>query len=299
MKLVVATAAQQQERDALTHAAWGSGLSVAQFQERERRLRAHPWAQRTMATWLWVDERGSVLSSCETFLDMARVGQRGGTAATIASVFTEPALRGRQHAEHMLRALVARLAQDPSCLAVTLFSEIGTVLYARLGFLPVPSFDAWYAPLDTAPANVTWEADALPSPSHPPGDAQTLRLLIEPDRLDWALERERIWQALLDKPALRAHGARAGHSSITWTAYWRANELHVLSLDVRSEADLEPLLQAARFAAYEVGLPTVRLWETRPLPGGRRAPRTDEIPMYCPLAPGVGAWTQVERALWA
>lgn len=297
MKLVAADPSLLAARDALTHDAWGSGLSVAQFQAREVRLRSHPWTRKTMRSWFWVDARGTVLSSCETFLDVARVGARVGTAATIASVFTERSQRGRGHAAAMLRALIDHHRADHSCLAMTLFSEIDTAFYARLGFIPVPSFDTWHDASADRP-QVTWLESPV-APVHPPADDETLRLDLSDPRLEWAIERERIWQGLLNTPVLHHHGARVAASTITWTAYWRENALHVLSIDLRDEAHLPALLAAARYAAHSVGLPTVRIWETRAIESGRRAARTDEVPMFLPLINGVTAWTRVERGLWA
>ncbi len=302
MKLVVASPAQQGARDAVTWAAWGGGLTLPQFLEREQQLRAHRWAARTLTTWLWCAVDGTVLASCESFLDAAHAGARTGTAVTIASVFTEPRLRGHGHAGQLLTALLATLRADPACLAATLFSEIGTGLYQRLGFWPVPAFDTWFTPSADAPAGVAWLEGALPPPHHAPGDAATLRLTLDAERLDWQLAREAFYGQVLGRAPLETHGARVGESTITWTAYWKTNELQVLSLDARAAGDAAVLVQAARTAAHRGGLPTVRVWETSPLdtlPGAKRTERTDEIAMFCPLAPGLQAWTEVERGLWA
>lgn len=299
--LTIATPTEQADRDHASFAAWGSGLTPAQFLERERRLRGHEWAARTLTTWLWRDAQGTTLSSCETFLDEAKVGPRTGTAATIASVFTEPPLRAHGHAANMLRAVIERLRSDPSCLAVTLFSEIGTNFYARLGFWPVPAFDTFFPARADAP-QVDWLQAPLPAPRHSPSDEHTLRLTLSAPRLDWHLERERLYTSALDRTPLDRHGARVGESTITWTAYWKTNELQVLSLDARDPQHLAPLLHAASHAAHLAGLPTVRVWETcalHALPGARRVERTDEVAMFLPLLPGVQAWTMVERGLWA
>lgn len=296
--LTIATEAERQARDLLTAEVWGTGLTAAQFNERELRLRGHPWAKKTLTSWLWKNDDGSVLASCETFLDEAHAGARRGTAAMIASVFTEPALRKRGHAEHMLRAVTAKLRADPHCLALALFSEIGTSYYQRLGFWPVPAFDTFFEPRAEAP-KVEWIEGQLPSPRHPPADEHTLRLALSSERLDWHLERERIYGAALGKKALEHHGARVGDSTITWTAYWKTNELQVLSLELRDSAHLAPLLHAASHAAHLAELPCVRVWETFALRSGRRVERTDEVAMFLPLTPGVQAWTMVERGLWA
>lgn len=295
--LTIASPAEQETRDTLTASTWGGGLTREQFLTRELRLRAHPWAARTLTTYLWKDDTGAVLASCESFLDEARVGTKSGTASTIASVFTEPRLRGQGHAANMLRAVIEQLRGS---LAVTLFSEIGTHYYQRLGFWPVPAFDTFFPARADAPA-VEWLHE-LPAPRHPAADLHTLILTLSAERLDWHLERERLYTAALGRTPLQHHGARVGESTITWTAYWKTNELQVLSLDARSSADLPALLHAASYAAHLGGLPTVRVWETidlSSLPGARRVPRTDEVAMFLPLHPGVQGWTMIERGLWA
>ncbi len=298
--LAIASNTEQQARDHLTVKIWGTGLTTEQFLERELRLRSHPWADATLTTWLWKDERGSILSSCEVFLDAASAGERTGTAATIASVFTEPTLRARGYAAKMLQALIEHLSSDPSCLAITLFSEIGTNYYERLGFCPVPAFDTFFTPRADAPS-IEW-LQTMPSPTHPSADANTLRLELTAPRLDWHLERERIYGSAFNRGPMAHHGARVGESTITWTAYWKTNELQVLSLDAKPPAELKLLIHAASHAAHLGGLSTVRIWETNDLtavPGAKRVPRTDEVAMFLPLVPGVQAWTMVERGLWA
>lgn len=244
-----------------------------------------------------------MLASCETFLDVARVGERVGTAATIASVFTEPALRGRGHAAKMLEAVLNHLRATPQCLAATLYSEIGAGLYQRLGFWPVPAFDTWF-PASANKPPVDWANGSVTRfvPRHAPGERGALRVALEADRLDWQLERERIYTQALGRTPLTVQGARVGDRSITWTAYWKTNELQVLTLDARSADEAAPLIEAAQYAAHLAGLPTVRVWETCPLttlPGARRSERTDELAMFCPLVPGLHAWTEVERGAWA
>jgi GNAT superfamily N-acetyltransferase len=301
MKLVVATPEQQLERDALTFEVWGGGLTAAQFQQRELELRGHRWAKRTMTSWCWCAGDGSVLASCESFLDGARAGERWGTAATIASVFTEPSLRGQGHAARMLEAVLVELKKDPNCLAATLFSEIGAGLYQRLGFWPVPAFDTWFPPSPTPPG-IQWLTESLPAPRHAPCERGALRVELSEARLDWHLARERIYAQALGRTPLRVHGARMGERSITWTAYWKTNELQVLTLDARSAEEAAPLILAAQHAAHLAGLPTVRVWETMNLMNlshARRAERTDELAMFCPLVTGLHAWTEVERGAWA
>ncbi len=166
-----------------------------------------------------------------------------------------------------------------------MFSEIGPKLYARVGFQPVPSFDVLLEPLETAP-DVEWN-NQLPSERAKEGE---LQLIVTPDRFDWQLVREDFYGHRLD-----FHGAIDGDSSITWTAYWKAKELQVLTC----ERVTPKLLDAARHAAFRAGLPLIRIWETEPLTVGRRVSRDDELPMFLPLTPGIRSWANIHRALWA
>jgi len=302
MALRLATVDEQRARDAVTHAAWGGGLSREQFLARELRLRAHPWARAVMRTWLWTGPAGEVLASCETFEQQSLVGSARGRSWVVASVFVEPALRRRGHSAAMLAALLARLRAEPDAQAVTLFSEVGVDLYARLGFYAVPSFDTWFDARAEQPADVSWLTAPLPAPPSLRAAPQALALSLSAGQIDWQLERERFYAEAWGRPRLPAHGARLGASSIGWTAYWKANELQVLWLEAADDVHREPLVQAAQWAAAEAGLPRVRVWETTPLvdvPGASRERRDDEIAMFCPLRPGVLGWTHVERGLWA
>ena len=89
-----ATAEEIQRRDAITHPSWGLPLSVEQYRERERRLRAHPFSRQGMTSWHWA-EGSTVLASCETFRMRSVLAGEEGTTYGVASVYTEPALRGR------------------------------------------------------------------------------------------------------------------------------------------------------------------------------------------------------------
>ncbi|MEW5742313.1 MAG: N-acetyltransferase [Myxococcota bacterium] len=302
MSLRLATDAEKRARDAVTHGAWGQGLSRSQFSAREETLRGHRWARSAMRTWLWTGPAAETLASCETFEVASEVGGVRGRSWVVASVFVEPALRRRGHSASMLAALLERLSSESEAQAVTLFSEVGVDLYARLGFFPTPSFDTWFDASPDRPDEVSWLTAPLPSPRPPTPAAQVLHLHLSDGHVDWHLERERFYAAAWNKPALPSHGARVGASSIGWTAYWRSNELHALWLDVVDEAHRLPLVRAAQHAAHEAGIPVVRVWEGTPLgdlPGARRARRDDEIAMFAPLRPGVLGWTHVERGLWA
>lgn len=317
MHLALATDAQKAERDFVTHEAWGSPLTVEQFHHRELRLRAHPWCREGMRTWLWLDDAGRVLASCETFhTDSYLRGPDGesthGVSQSIASVFTESALRGHGHATRLMDAVASRLEQESaSHHAAVLFSDVGAPLYRRSGYREAPAWD-WH--LSAVGGLSTHAVDALLCDGDVP---QVVARIQRPDvpfllwpsaaQVDWHLERERIYSELLRRPRPEACGATVGNSTALWAMMARYGELVVLLLDAESAEDATALLEAARGVAHRAGLARVVIWEepaTLPwvarVPGALRVARDGSLPMMRPLRPGLPPAERVafSRALW-
>lgn len=316
MKLLLASEDQKRERDRATFAAWGTLLTPEQYLAREQRLRGHPWARETLRTWLLCADDGAVLSSCETFRMDAFLGPEAGArpdgnAYAVASVYTEPHLRGRGHASRLLELLHPRLrAEDPRALAAVLYSDVGAPIYERVGYVARPAYDWFFPPEDGEPAEgvdaLVSEAEVgaalaiLPRPRHPfvlwPSAAQ----------LDWHLERERAYAALLRRSRPPVVGARVGRSVMLWACSSKG-ELNVLVWWADGPREASALVRAARRAAARSGAPGVRLWE-EPLPfswpgpgdGGRREARDGSLPMIHPLDPAVrpDGWDAIHRSLW-
>ena len=304
MELVVATAAEKLARDRLTFASWGEQLTPEQYLKREERLCAHPWARDTMTWWLWRDADGSVLSSCESYRMCSAVdGERGDTWA-VASVYTDPALRGRGHARAMMNALVAR-ARAEGAQASTLFSDVGTPIYEASGYAARPAEDLVFPP---APGDAARGVDQLISQAV--GDLEPyvddFAVWPTPAQLDWHIERARTYGDLLGRAPLASIGARAGDGVAYWTPTVHHDSLLILWLDAGRAGEAEALVQAARNVASAARLREVRLWaQPWPFPGradlgGDRVKRVGSIPMIAPLAPTVRAemWTQIPRAVW-
>ena len=299
MELVLATEAQKVERDRVTHSAWGQRLTVAQYLERERRLRGHAFAKAAMRTWFLVGDE--VLGSCETFAMDAWNRGEPGVVEGVASVFVEERLRGRGLASELFQKLLARLREERA-LASILYSDVGEGIYARLGYVARPAFERVWPSEPGAPAGVFGER-AIPAElalARRPDDV----LLVWPSaaQLDWHLERERAYAALLGRPRLRWHGAVAGNARAFWCGDFKNERLMVLAHSAARADELGALVQAARRVAHQASLPTVVLWEcgeTFEL-GGERVARTESLPMICPLRPGLDAhaWTQTSRATW-
>ena len=316
--------------DRLTFESWGGGLSLAQYLERERRLRACAYSQ-GLRQWVLREGR-EILASCESyavpFVVSSADGSRtkAGLGHGIASVYVEERLRGRGYAGEMLRRIHDGLRKE-GALCAYLMSEIGPSLYARLGYVARPLRLCRFAAVDPAreaphPEDWTWLGEAdVPARLQVAFGAAVARpgLSIEttPAQIDWHLSRGRYYaEKLARKPAVRV-GAAAGEAFVLWQPEYRRGALQVLTLwpgrtlwregqrDPRSReaADLRNVLHAARAAATELGLSTVEIWETPRsatfLRGGARV-EAKELPMLLPLAAGVRAedWSDYERAHW-
>lgn len=313
MKLVLATETQKRERDRLTHPEWGKKLTLDEYFAREQRLRRHPWAGNTMQTWL-LTKGSAVLASCETFrMDSFIIDHGGkrrrGSAYGVASVFTEPALRGNGYATDMMAQLQDALSgQDAAIHSSILFSDVGAALYERSGYRARPGRDRWLpaaaqdvqvTPIDEG--QVAAELHAVPLPELPHV------IWPSPDQLDWHFERERIYSAALGHPRPGAVGARVGESRMFWCTYYASDLLAVLLCDARSDEDAATLLRAAQHAAFTAGVSRVQLWESAALGKWQNAcaayPSTERegyLPMLHSFVGAVSAdtWDFIPRALW-
>lgn len=322
---VPASPQEASQRDRITYAEWGPPLDENQFLDREQRLRAHPWAQAQMRTWLLQDPAsGRIGASCETFRMDSRFQGEAGTAHGIASVFTDPDLRGHGLASQLLAGVARQLsAQEPALQALILFSDVGEKIYGRLGYRPIPAFD-WVWPAQVGPAAGVSRAQlsGLLLRAAPPCVFQ-----VEPSlgQLDWHFERTEIYAGHLGRPEQLSFGLTAGGKLLAaWAAHWKENTLYVLFNRAETEAEIEQVQSAARAEAHRLGIPTVTQWEEanwvsrEPARyGAQRQIRDGAIPMLLPIHAGSNAlppaaeaftrtdreltfriWPQCPRALW-
>ena len=315
MQLIEATEQQTRERDPVAWAEWGARLGLEQFLEREERLRAHPWSRQGMKTWLWCGSGGEVLSSCESFRMRSFLGppqrREEGVTFGVASVVTEPRLRGHGYASGMIKALVARLRAEPGAHASLLYSDVGASLYERAGYVARPAPDRIFSPMAGEPAAsvdaLIAERDLAAALENTPVPEDDFVVWPTAVQLDWHLERERIYASLLHEPRSGSCGARAGESTAFWAADLKNRVLRILLLSTRTQAEGVSLMRAARRVAHATGLREVRLCE-QPVPfrwpdseeGGELGERVGELPMLAALDPRVRpeAWNLAPRALW-
>jgi GNAT superfamily N-acetyltransferase len=263
-RLLRANADQKQDRDQLAWGVWGARLKVQEFHRRERALRAHPWAVSGMDTWLWVDDQGAVLSSCESFTCSSFFHGERARSYAVASVLTEEKLRGRGYARGMMDALVGEIRRgDPSAHAVVLYSDVGEALYGRSGFVGLPAWDAELEPCEGDPAEGVDELLPEEVPELPPPPAEEA-FLIWPDahQIDWHRARERFYAEVLARPRSVCCGARVGSSQAYWAADIKNERLLVLLVT-------EPVAGAAAGRGAAGGAPAPALAGLAL--GGRRA----------------------------
>jgi predicted N-acetyltransferase YhbS len=250
---------------------------------REVALRAQDWPREALTTWLW-EAPGQVLASCETYRCDVVVDGQPALAWSIASVFTEPALRKRGHASAMLTALSERLVTEPGAKALLLFSDVDPGIYERVGFVARPAFDR-VLPAEPGDADVEWLTQPV-APGFRPGAG--FDLPVTGPMLRWQIAHGPV------EPC----GARVGDDVIVWQA--KDDHLLVLILDAPTHGFA--LVRAAQGTAHRMGLTHVRGWETPRWPAGlgAREPRKGAVPMLKPLAAGVhpSDWVELPRGVW-
>lgn len=299
-----ASEAEARARDEVAHAEWGSRLSVAQFTQREASLRGHRWASEAMQTHLLV-QGDEVLASCESFEVCSRLHGVEGRSYSIASVLTEPRLRGRGHATRMLSLLCDELSSRPGAQAVVLYSDVGAPIYERVGFAATAARDITLPPLEGPVGegcDELFTEGELPPPPPLPGPFALSLSLAE---IDWHLERERAYAALLGLPRPRWHGARAGASLLYVVGDLKNGRLMALALLSGERAEAARLLRFGQRLASQAGLSSFSLWVDDAIAHvvdglATVHPRDGSLPMLRPLTTGLSAddWIFVQRCHW-
>jgi predicted N-acetyltransferase YhbS len=305
-------AASEAEIEAIyreSHALWGAGLTFSDYVEFWADVRGTDWAREHYRHLVWVDARGTVLSSFKLYRPDVSVGGRTVRATGIGAVFTPVRHRRRGCAADMLRAALDEARERSDAFAV-LFTDIGTEYYARLGFTPLPAVESW-GRLPVRPR---------PSPGielRPMrmGDVDDVRRAHDawcaPRRVAFCRDRDQ-WIYLLVRAAsfyrrydgsdlatryrvaLRG-GKFAGYLvAVEGVGQWVVREVGAPGADLDAMADI---LRAGAVQARPAGMPQVYGWlapglgERLPEWRLRNEPRKQAIPMIAPLTDGVTAET--------
>src|SRR4030095_1247921 len=137
MTIVPAEGALLEQILAHTFQIWNEGLPRPAYGQWNRAQGETKWARSHLQRFASIDEDGRLLATAKQYRFDVRVGDREGWMCGIGAVLTPPEYRGRGHASALIERLVFRAQQDGALLA-SLFSEIGTPFYERLGFTGVP-----------------------------------------------------------------------------------------------------------------------------------------------------------------
>lgn len=261
---------------------WGRGLLLPDLIAVEASLRAAPWAQRRQEDFVLVaagDDK-AVLASCEIYEIPAEFDGTAVCVVLVASLFVEPALRRHGYARELLEGVAAAAERRPGCVAVLLFSDIGTGYYERLGFralcgaapadIVLPSLASAVPGVELVSAFGGLDERAL-NAAMPAAAPDLLALPVELERAELVTIAEASEAARRGRSPPAHRGARGEEGGeIAWLADYEEGELVVLVLSARSPHEAAALLAAAQGEAAAAGLTKgVRLWDMpQPLAGG-------------------------------
>ena len=137
----------------LTFHTWRDALTQSSYLEESAYLTSVPLAKDGgMTLWLLIDKdltpgQRPILCSCETFRKHTLLSDSEGNVIKVilhgvASVFCDPAYRGRGYARRMMRELGEVLktwqTETVKCVGSVLYSDIGKTYYAELGWHALP-----------------------------------------------------------------------------------------------------------------------------------------------------------------
>ena len=137
----------------LSSLAWKDALTLPQYLEESALLTTVPLARDGgMTIWILVDktlppDQRPILCACESFRKRSLISSPKGELVEtvvhgVASVFCDPAYRGRGYAARLMRELAKALRSwqaETICIGSVLYSDIGKTYYANFGWHPFPN----------------------------------------------------------------------------------------------------------------------------------------------------------------
>ncbi len=329
-QLVLATPAQQAERWTHHFAQWGAGYERSLFLRREAALAESQFGRAHLKLWLWVDDAGQVLASCETYAGNAWYCDDVGRTSieplqAIASVLVVPELRGQGHAAAMMAALSVELHALGTTVS-TLFSDVGPNPYRKAGYLLHPARETVLAvqgsgamPAGAVELGLGDLADVLDRDREELGawvggsTAPALAEIVQVDRVAWFATRARYRAWARGTEPSPVVGVAVGDSFCLWCADAADPVLYMLAWRPRSPADAQAMVQAALAHAAELGLRQVVFWDAdrdtgldpwrraAVQPHGIARARETGLPMLAWLQKGRPmplVWMGIERYAW-
>ena len=137
MQVILAEGALLDQTLDHTFELWHEGLSREAYGRWNTTQLRTPWGRDHLHRFALVADDGTLLATAKRYRYDVRVHGRDGFMCGIGAVFTPPSQRGRGYASDLIERILRQEQRDGALLA-SLFSEIGTTFYQRLGFEPVP-----------------------------------------------------------------------------------------------------------------------------------------------------------------
>lgn len=286
--------------------AWAAPLSIDDYVNREIHLSKQSLSKDGGCTY-WVlahkADPTHIVASCESIQKTLFIagkdagvddGFREAKAYAVASVYTNPKYRRLGMAAYMLRKLQDQLDDDSECSA--LYSDLGKIYYASLGWEPFPSDQATiylqtdnfalpetprikFLTLDDLPALCDKDVAALKAKFRTlSSDRSRTHIAFSPDysQISWQLAREQFVAKAMFSRKIERRGAITvtGQSWVYWEHDWREKKLNIMrfvtldrdasdngmSVEEEKTWDLIELLRAAAAEAVAWGLTKVLIW---------------------------------------
>jgi GNAT superfamily N-acetyltransferase len=137
MDVVPAEGALLEQIFDLTHPIWHDGLSRRAYSQWNAAQVRTAWGGERLRRFALVNTAGDVLASAKRYRYDVQLDGRAGWMCGFGAVFTPPDRRGHGYARLLIERLMDE-ARSEGALFASLFSEIGTPYYERLGFRAIP-----------------------------------------------------------------------------------------------------------------------------------------------------------------
>lgn len=261
-----------EEIDLRTYAAWGKGLSVQQYLDREGYLRKRDLCRNMVMHALVRDEPGqakpTILASCESYRVPMVAFRESSFCHGIGSVYVDPEHRGRGYASDLLIRIRPFLGQF-GCPLVYLMSDIGESVYGRLGFVPIPVRTLFLRASDQKPVGAQWiRRDELwqvltHNEWYERWRLPDFKLFPVFELVDWHLARSQYYSDLFNRPMPDYAGAICEDSLMVWAPDYRPphQKMWVLLLSAEQPGGaVETLVDAVCNATYAAGLTHCLMW---------------------------------------
>ncbi|MFQ5700705.1 MAG: GNAT family N-acetyltransferase [Acidobacteriota bacterium] len=300
--------ASPQERDEVleqTHALWSDGLDLAAYREYVRTMMESSWAKAGNLRFLVLVRRADqrVLAAVKLYRLRACLNEMPVMVGGVGAVFTLPSERGHGHAAEMISRAHKIMAERGDLISL-LYSEIGAVYYARMG----------YQEMDPHPVSLRVPEQPPAGPSAPPvrrmhrtdleqvmqirktddGPAM-FRLCRDSDYWKYLLARASFPTASLGRNRWESRLMLAGRDGYLWSLFTEGPEGPAARLlefgEVRPGAALPALLDELFEQCRSRGIRSIDAW----LSSGKAArdrrladlitpvPSAGVVPMWFPL----------------